>query len=106
MRIVHTSDWHLGHQLHGVSREREHAAFLAWLVEVCEREVVDAVVITGDVFDGSNPPATAQAAWYGFLAQLAARRPGVHVVVIGGNHDSPARLEAAAPVIARVGVHV
>ena len=106
MRIVHTSDWHLGHQLHGVSREREHAAFLGWLVEVCEREAVDAVVITGDVFDGSNPPATAQAAWYGFLAELAARRPGVEVVVIGGNHDSPARLEAAAPVVERLGVRV
>jgi exonuclease SbcD len=106
MRIVHTSDWHLGHQLHGVSRAREHAAFLAWLVDVCMREAADAVLVTGDVFDGSNPPATAQAAWYGFLADLAARRPGVEVVVIGGNHDSPARLEAPAPLLARLNVHV
>jgi exonuclease SbcD len=106
MRIVHTSDWHLGHQLHGVSREREHAAFLAWLVEICAREAADAVLITGDVFDGSNPPASAQAAWYGFLAALAARRPGVEVVVIGGNHDSPGRLEAPAPLLERLNVHV
>jgi exonuclease SbcD len=106
MRIIHTSDWHLGHQLHGVSREREHAAFLAWLVDVCEQEAADAVLITGDVFDGSNPPASAQAAWYGFLADVAARRPGVQVVVIGGNHDSPARLEAPAPLLERMRVHV
>lgn len=106
MRIVHTSDWHLGHQLHGVSRDREHAAFLAWLVEVCAREAADLVLVTGDVFDGSNPPATAQAAYYGFLADLAAARPGVQVIVIGGNHDSPARLEAPAPLLERLRVRV
>jgi BolA protein len=76
MRVLHTSDWHLGHQLHGVAREHEHAAFLAWLVEACVREAVDAVLLTGDVFDGSNPPAVAQAAYYGFLAALGARLPG------------------------------
>ena len=106
MRLLHTSDWHLGHQLHGVARDREHAAFLAWLVELCAAEEVDAVVITGDVFDGSNPPAIAQAAYYGFLADLAARLPGVQVVVIGGNHDSPARLEAPAPLLERLRVRV
>jgi exonuclease SbcD len=106
MRIVHTSDWHLGHQLHGVSREREHAAFLGWLADVCEREAADVVLITGDVFDGSNPPATAQAAYYGFLAEIAARRPDVQVVVIGGNHDSAARLEAPSPLLSRLRVRV
>ena len=106
MRIVHTSDWHLGHQLHGVARDREHAAFLAWLVELCAAEQVDAIVVTGDVFDGSNPPAIAQAAYYGFLADVAARLPGVQVVVIGGNHDSPARLEAPAPLLERLRVRV
>jgi len=106
VRLIHTSDWHLGHHLHGVSREREHAAFLAWLVDLCDAEAVDAVVITGDVFDGSNPPASAQAAYYGFLARLAARRPGVQVVVIGGNHDSPSRLEAPAPLLDALRVRV
>ena len=106
MRLLHTSDWHLGHQLHGIPRDREHAAFLAWLVDTCVAEAVDAVLITGDVFDGSNPPATAQAAYYHFLADLAARLPGVQVVVIGGNHDSPARLEAPAPLLERLDVRV
>jgi len=104
VRLLHTSDWHLGHQLHGVARDREHAAFLAWLIAVCVRESVDAVVITGDVFDGSNPPAVAQAAYYGFLAELAAA--GVQVVVLGGNHDSAARLEAPAPLLETLRVRV
>jgi DNA repair protein SbcD/Mre11 len=105
MKLLHTSDWHLGHQLHGVARDREHAAFLAWLVDACEREQVDAIVISGDVFDGSNPPATAQAAYFGFLADVSARVPGIAVVVIAGNHDSPARLDAPAPLLARLRVH-
>jgi exonuclease SbcD len=106
MRVLHTSDWHLGHQLHGVSREREHAAFLAWLLEVCVEERVDAILHTGDVFDGANPPASAQAAYYGFLADVAARLPDVQIVVLGGNHDSPARLDAPAPLLERLRVRV
>jgi DNA repair protein SbcD/Mre11 len=106
MRLLHTSDWHLGHALHGVGREREHAAFLAWLTGVLEAERVDAVVITGDVFDGSTPPATAEAMWFGFLADARRRVPGLDVVVIAGNHDSPARLGAPSPLLAALGVRV
>ncbi len=76
MRLLHTSDWHLGHALHGVGREREHAAFLAWLLTTIVAERVDAVLITGDIFDGSVPPAAAEAMWFGFLAEAVARRPG------------------------------
>lgn len=104
VKILHTSDWHLGHQLHGVPRDREHGAFLGWLVGVCEREAIELVLITGDVFDGSNPPATAQAMYFGFLAEMAAR--GTEVIVIAGNHDSPARLEAPATLLRRMRVHV
>jgi len=106
MRILHTSDWHLGHVLHQMSRDVEHAAFLDWLVEVAHREAVDAVVIAGDVFDNANPPATAQTAWFGFLHRLTQRVPGVEVVVIAGNHDSPARLAAPAELLAPLGVRV
>jgi exonuclease SbcD len=106
MRLLHTSDWHLGHSLHGVGREREHATFLGWLAEQVEREAVDAVLITGDVFDGSNPPADAERQWFSFLAEVRARRPSVEVVVIAGNHDSPSRLAAATPVLASHGVRV
>jgi exonuclease SbcD len=106
MRLLHTSDWHLGHSLHGVGREREHAAFLAWLVEAIAREKVDAVVITGDVFDGSTPPAAAEAMWFRFLADARACAPGLQIVAIAGNHDSPARLSAPAPLLEALGVRV
>ncbi len=106
MRLLHTSDWHLGHALHGVGREREHAAFLAWLLAAIVAERVDAVLITGDIFDGSVPPAAAEAMWFGFLAEAVARRPGLRIIVIGGNHDSPARLAAPAPLLAALGVTV
>lgn len=106
MRVLHTSDWHLGHTLHDLPREREHAAFLAWLLEVIEAEDIDAVLVTGDVFDAGNPPATALAAWYGFLAEVHRRRPHITVVAIAGNHDSPARLTAPAAVLAGVRTHV
>ena len=51
MRLLHTSDWHLGHLLHDLPREREHAAFLAWLLDVLDAERIDGLLITGDVFD-------------------------------------------------------
>lgn len=104
--MLHTSDWHLGHMLLDLPREREHQAFLAWLLDVLVVEAIDALVITGDVFDGGNPPANAQAAWFGFLAEAHRRRPTMTTVVIAGNHDSPARLAAPSPLLASVRVHV
>ncbi len=106
MRLLHTSDWHLGHLLLDHPREREHAAFLHWLLDVIEAEAVDALLVTGDIFDGGNPPAAAQAAWYGFLADAHRRRSSMTTVVIAGNHDSPARLSAPSPLLAGVRAHV
>lgn len=106
LRLLHTADWHLGHTLHELPRLHEHERFLAWLAGVIESEEVDALVIAGDVFDSANPPTAALELWYRFLASLPARRPGLDVVVIGGNHDSAARLDAPEPVLAGLGVHV
>jgi exonuclease SbcD len=106
VRVLHTSDWHLGHLLLDLPREREHQAFLAWLLDVLVAEEIDALLVTGDVFDGGNPPASAQAAWFGFLAEAHRRRPAMTTAVIAGNHDSPARLAAASPLMARVRTHV
>jgi exonuclease SbcD len=94
LRLLHTSDWHLGHTLHGIERVEEHAAFLAWLADTVEREDVDALLVAGDVFECSNPPAAAVAAWFDFLAAVHRRRPHLQVVVVGGNHDSASRLDA------------
>ena len=73
MRIIHTSDWHLGHTLHGLSREYEHACFLDWLLATIHEHAVDALIITGDIFETHNPSATAQATWYRFLATAKRR---------------------------------
>ena len=107
MRVLHTSDWHLGHTLRGeVTRDHEHAGFLAWLVETCVREAADALIITGDVFDSATPPASAERMWFEFLAAARRARPAMDIVAIAGNHDSPARLGAASAVLRELGVHV
>ncbi|MDB4960682.1 MAG: sbcD [Myxococcales bacterium] len=107
MRILHTSDWHLGHTLRGeVTREHEHQVFLTWLVAACVREAADALVITGDVFDSATPPASAERMWFEFLAAARRAMPAMDIIAIAGNHDSPARLGAASAVLRELGVHV
>lgn len=107
MRVIHTSDWHLGHSLRSeVTREYEHAQFLRWLLETCARESADALLITGDVFDSATPPASAEKMWFEFLAAARKAMPRLDVVAIAGNHDSPARLGAASAVLRELGVHV
>lgn len=106
MRILHTSDWHLGHALHDVDRTWEHEAFLEWLVATVQAEEVDALLVAGDVFDTANPSATAQELWYGFLARALRARPGLQVVAIAGNHDSAARLQAPEALLKAFRIHV
>ena len=106
MRLLHTSDWHLGHHLHEQPRDYEHQRFLTWLVDTLAEEAVDALIIAGDIFDTANPSAASQAAWYGFLADLRERLPRLDVVVIGGNHDSGARLDAPVPLLRHMRIHI
>ena len=107
MRLLHTSDWHLGHLLRGeVTREHEHAAFLQWLLGTCVREAADVLLITGDVFDSATPSASSERMWFEFLAAARRARPAMDIVAIAGNHDSPARLGAASSVLRELGVHV
>ena len=105
MRILHTSDWHLGVSSGMASRVPEQREFLAWLYGQLERLEIDALIIAGDVFDTMHPSAEAQTLYYQFLATVA--ETGVRdVVVIGGNHDSPSRLDAAHDVLQVLRVHV
>jgi exonuclease SbcD len=97
MRILHTSDWHLGQSLNQFDRSYEHAQFLTWLLDALEAEKVDALVIAGDVFDGTNPSASSQTQLYHFLTQARHRVPHLGIVMTAGNHDSPGRMEAPAP---------
>jgi len=96
LRILHTADWHLGQSFHGFDRDREHAIFLNWLVALVQERRTDALIITGDIFDSVNPSAGAQRRFFDFLARAHAAAPALQVVVIAGNHDAAARLEAPA----------
>lgn len=99
MRLLHTSDWHLGQTLHTFERGYEHQRFLDWLLDTLVHEEIDALLVAGDIFDNSNPSAAAQRQLYRFLQQARARCPQLDIVVIAGNHDSPGRLEAPGPLL-------
>lgn len=105
MKILHTSDWHLGRTLYGQQRYEEFGAFLSWLGDFIEKEGVDVLLIAGDVFDTTTPGVRAQELYYGFLSRLASG-PCHHVVITGGNHDSPSFLNAPGPLLAALNVHV
>ena len=99
MRILHTADWHLGQNFFGYDRSREHEVFLNWLLDRVEEYRPDALLVAGDVFDGPNPPASSQRRYYSFLSRLTEMDSHVQTVIIAGNHDSAARLEAAVPLL-------
>ena len=97
MRLIHTADWHLGQSLHGFERRYEQQCFLNWLLATLVDKQADALIIAGDIFDTANPSAVAQQQLYQFLTAARASLPHLNTVLIAGNHDSPARLEAPRP---------
>lgn len=105
MKILHTSDWHIGRTLYGRRRYEEFEAFLAWLLALIEQEQVAALLIAGDVFDSSTPGIRAQELYYRFLCRVAGSCCR-HVVAIAGNHDSPSFLEAPRELLRALDVHV
>ncbi|NLH82179.1 MAG: exonuclease subunit SbcD [Phyllobacteriaceae bacterium] len=106
IRLLHTADWHLGQTLMGWSRENEHEAALASLVEIAVARDVDALIVAGDVFDTQNPSERAEATLFRTLVELRHRLPAITVVVLAGNHDPAGRIEAPRPLLAELGVHV
>ncbi|WP_405605296.1 exonuclease SbcCD subunit D [Streptomyces sp. NBC_01410] len=104
MRILHTSDWHLGRQLHRVALLKEQRAFLEHLLDTVRREQVEAVAVAGDVFDRAIPPLDAIDLFNWVLGELADLQ--VPLVMISGNHDSPRRLGVNARLIERAGIHL
>lgn len=93
MRLLHTSDWHLGRSLYDKKRYDEFESFLNWLAEFIDGEKIDLLLVAGDIFDSSAPGNRAQELYYGFLWQIS-QSCCRHVVIIGGNHDSPTFLDA------------
>ncbi|MDS1030164.1 exonuclease SbcCD subunit D [Bacillota bacterium LX-D] len=103
MRILHTSDWHLGCTLENRSRLPEQEKFIAELVQIVKDEKIDLVLIAGDIFDTANPPAAAEELYYNAIDALSADGKRA-VVIIAGNHDNPERLCAASPLAGRQGI--
>jgi len=103
MRIIHTSDWHLGRTLEGRNRIQEQMKFVDELCEIVKEEAVDLVLIAGDIFDTVNPPAIAEELFYDALNRLSdGGKRGI--IAIAGNHDNPERLCAASPLAIRHGI--
>ena len=99
IRILHTADWHLGQTFFGYDRVEEHAHFLHWLARELKENKIDVLLVAGDVFDVSNPSAASQRMFYHFIRQVTEENPKLQLVVVAGNHDSAARLEAPLPLL-------
>lgn len=103
MRFIHTSDWHIGKNLEGHSRLEEQEKFCNDFIQIVEENDIDMVIIAGDVYDTSNPPAGAETLFYKTVCKLA--KGGKRcVLVIAGNHDNPERLSAVTPLASEQGI--
>ncbi|KAB8028535.1 exonuclease subunit SbcD [Fluviispira multicolorata] len=106
MKILHTSDWHLGATYEGVSREEDHQYFLKWLIETLITIEIDILLIAGDIFDQTQPSSEAHKCYYQFLFQVSQKTKVKKVIILGGNHDSPSRLDAPAELLKLLDVFV
>lgn len=104
MKILHTSDWHLGQNFFTKSRKKEHQAFLQWLLEQVQKQSIDVVIIAGDVFDTGSPPSYAREIYNQFVVDL--NRLGRTLLVLGGNHDSVSMLNESKALLACLNTYV
>ena len=105
MRILHTSDWHIGHRLYERSRIEEHRQFLDWLLTTLQENAVDVLLVAGDIFDTALPSSEATDLYYQFLFRLY-RETHAHAVITAGNHDSPRHLAAPREFLRMGRIHV
>jgi DNA repair protein SbcD/Mre11 len=106
LKVFHTADWHLGQSFCGFDRDFEHAQFLEWLIASLESHQPDAMIVSGDIFDTINPSAVSQKRLYDFLSKVSRVLPEMQIVLTAGNHDAAARLEAPAPLLCSMNIHV
>jgi len=105
MKVLHTSDWHIGQKFMGKSRFEEHQVFLTWLFETIKKEDIDVLIVAGDIFDTGNPPNYALELYYNFLKELFVLQD-LTVVITAGNHDSVSTLKASKQLLEFMNVHV
>jgi exonuclease SbcD len=106
MKIIHTADWHLGQNFYEYDRKAEHACFLTWLKKTVAENSADILLIAGDIFDSPNPSAESQKMYFSFLREITKEKSGLQVIIIAGNHDSAARLEAPNPLYEEMNITV
>ncbi|RXJ84268.1 exonuclease SbcCD subunit D C-terminal domain-containing protein [Arcobacter sp. CECT 8985] len=106
MKIIHTSDWHLGQNFMGKSRIEEHEAFLSWLLETIEEKQIELLLVSGDIFDTGTPPNYALELYYNFLKQLSSKKSLKTTIITAGNHDSVSTLKAPKQLLEALNVHV
>lgn len=106
MKFIHTSDWHLGNTFHSHDRTAEFRHMLSWLLRLIETEQPDALLLSGDIFDTSNPSAQAEQFYYDFLLEATRLLPGLQIVATAGNHDSAGRIEAPAALLKSHNIYV
>ncbi|WP_111638937.1 exonuclease subunit SbcD [Marinomonas shanghaiensis] len=104
MKILHTSDWHLGQHFMGKSRRDEHKAFIDWLLALVDKESIDAVIIAGDVFDTGSPPSYAREMYHQLVLDMKARQ--CQLVIVAGNHDSVSMLNESKSLLAYLDTQV
>ena len=105
MKILHTSDWHLGQSFKGRSREEEHRGFLNWLLKKIEEQSIDVLIVAGDIFDTSNPPNYALKMYHNFLAKII-KTNCKDIVLVAGNHDGVSTLEVSKDLLKSLNIHV
>lgn len=103
MKILHTSDWHIGKKLNDFRRIEEQEDVLNEIIEISDKKDVDAIIISGDLFDSSNPSAEAEELFYRTVKRLSQNGKKA-VVAIAGNHDSPDRINAPDPLARECGI--
>lgn len=106
MKILHTADWHLGQLFHEYDRTFEHQQFLNWLLETIKKEEIEVLLVSGDVFDISNPSASSIRMLYSFLQKATQQNSALQIVITAGNHDSASRLEAPKPLLESSNIHI
>lgn len=106
IRLIHTADWHIGQTFFGYERKEEHISFFRWLKKIIRDRSADVLLVSGDVFDSPNPSAESQKLYYKFLYEVTQENPFLQIIIIAGNHDSAARLEAPSPLFKGMNITV
>lgn len=104
MRILHTADWHIGKRLHQHDLEEDFDRFAHWLIQTVERQQIDLLLVSGDIFDLANPSSVARKQYYQVLRQLM--QHNCRIILTGGNHDSPAMLNAPKELLSALDIHI